>query len=340
MQYHDRNVEKPAIYNLQLMVEDPRFEGFSFVRSRSLMRRSGDMLDDFFLERTDIRGRYKARSIAHAWTPQKVRGRVRDFNDYPCVDLFVPAFSSRAVDRLRDLLEPNGELLPLNSNPPGYMAYNVTNVQDVLDVKKSRIDWISGGIFTDVEHFVLKESVDIDCLSIFKFPQLHIKVFVNQVFVDRVRSAGLRGFQFTKVWPFPPEVSWRKQAAERRKKNSALKELTAESLVVGVDFGNTEKDKLAKAKQIISDWMDQVDKKLMRIEAEAAYCGTLAGHEYKEIDGQLRCLLFLSCPDSKKLAAALSTELSQLKKEFSVIANRRLGTIYDADAKEIPLKIT
>lgn len=63
MQYHDRNVEKSSIYKLQLMVDDPRFEGFSFVGPRSLLHRSGDMLDDFFLERTDIEGRYKARSI-------------------------------------------------------------------------------------------------------------------------------------------------------------------------------------------------------------------------------------------------------------------------------------
>jgi hypothetical protein len=38
-------------------------------------------------------------------------GRVAEFNDYPGVDMVLPAFSERAVKSLGSLLEPNGELL-------------------------------------------------------------------------------------------------------------------------------------------------------------------------------------------------------------------------------------
>ena len=71
--------------------------------------------------------------LAPFWTPQRVIGQVRPFNDYPCVDLIVPAFSRKAVDALRNLLEPNGELLPLVAEVGEYFAYNITTVADILD---------------------------------------------------------------------------------------------------------------------------------------------------------------------------------------------------------------
>ena len=53
----------------------------------------------------------KTKSLKKKWKIPELWGPVPSFHDYPATEL-VPCFSQRAVDALRDVLEPNGELLP------------------------------------------------------------------------------------------------------------------------------------------------------------------------------------------------------------------------------------
>src|SRR5258707_1021726 len=122
-----------GLYKLEPIADNPKFEGFAFVREESL-RGNGPFVWDFGPDDVKTKGRgWTITPLAPIWTPQPVIGRVRSFNDYPCVDLIIPAFSRRAVDALRDFIEPNGELLPLVSPVGEYFAYNTTTVADILD---------------------------------------------------------------------------------------------------------------------------------------------------------------------------------------------------------------
>jgi hypothetical protein len=67
---------------------------------------------------------WQPRSLEATWPTPEVIGNVRTFNDYPCINLSRPAFSQRAVDLLRDILEPNGELLPVRHKIGRYYFYN------------------------------------------------------------------------------------------------------------------------------------------------------------------------------------------------------------------------
>src|SRR6185369_10250568 len=113
-----------------------------------------------------------------------------------------------AVGALSDFLEPNGELLPLDSELGSYYAYNILTVADVLDQAKSQIHWVvPGKLSTIVDRYeVIPER--LDGLTIFLLPYLTDRPLVTDAFVNRVREAGMKGMVFVKVWPLPANVSW------------------------------------------------------------------------------------------------------------------------------------
>ncbi len=113
----------------------------------------------------------------------------------------VPAFSQRAVDHLRPLLEPNGELLPLLSTVGSFYLYNVTTVVDALDEDRSRITrFKSTGRIMQIDQYVFRPE-RLNALMIFKIPQLPSgDSLVTEPFRQAVVSAGLSGLEFRPVW--------------------------------------------------------------------------------------------------------------------------------------------
>jgi hypothetical protein len=193
-----------ALYNLSPITDDPEFDGFGF-RDAVSRRNKRRLADDFMPDDIPTKGRaWTVTRMAPTWKPQPVLGQVQPHNDYPCVNLTIPAFSRRAVNALRDFLEPNGELLPLVSPVGEYYAYNITTVVDLLDHERSDIDWYSG------PHDIALHIRRYECipekltgLSIFRLVEKPAYTFVHQVFVDRVREHGLQGFHFKRLWPVP-----------------------------------------------------------------------------------------------------------------------------------------
>jgi|SRR5581483_7735548 len=187
-----------VLYQLDPIVDNPSFEGFGFDDAVSF-RGKGRLAFDFGPDDIPTKGRaWTVTRMAPTWVPTPVYGNVKPHNDYPCVNLTVPAFSRRAVDALRDFLEPNGELLPLASPLGEYYAYNVTTVADILDHKRSEIVWFNE------RHVSALRIRRYECipekltgLSIFRLVEMSSSTFVHQVFVDRVREHGLQGFHFT-----------------------------------------------------------------------------------------------------------------------------------------------
>jgi len=188
------------IYNLSGLPSDPRYEGF---RSPA-----GHFLETIPRQRASRD--WKVMRVAKEWAPQRLNGRVTPFNDYPCVDLIFPAFSIRAVTALRDFLGPNGELLPVTSTDgTEYYAYNVTTVADILDRRRSQLQYLSDGITAlgHIRRYEFNES-GVRGLSIFRIPEQPHNVFVAQPFVSRAAENDLKGFDFQLVWPLPEGADW------------------------------------------------------------------------------------------------------------------------------------
>jgi hypothetical protein len=198
-----------ALYKLECVADDPEFEGLAFADNKSL-RGNRRLTFDFDPEDVLTRGRaWTVTPLAPVWQPQRVVGNVKPHNDYPCVNLTVAALSKRGVDALRDMLEPNGELLPLVSSLGEYFAYNVTTVADVLDLQRSDVVWFSTGPRAVARHIRRYACIPerLRGLSIFRVVEKPAATFVTQPFVDRVRQHGLQGFHFIRLWPLADEAS-------------------------------------------------------------------------------------------------------------------------------------
>ncbi len=121
--------------------------------------------------------------------------------DFPSLIPDVPVFSRRAVEALADLLQGNGEALPISLGEEEYYLYNVTRVVDALDLARSEILLSDDGLrVLMVKKYAFSEKLLLG-LTIFKLPEAHTgTVLVTDAFVDRVRSKNLKGFWFPAVW--------------------------------------------------------------------------------------------------------------------------------------------
>ena len=136
-------------------------------------------------------------NVTFGWDPDVSR---LPKGDCPLLFTHIPVFTTRAVDALSDLLESNGELLPIVISGEKYFLFNVTRVIDALDESRSEIIRFDDFEIMDIEvHCFFPEK--IGDAAVFKIPQMVTSdVFVTDVFVDRVKSARLKGFKFPLLW--------------------------------------------------------------------------------------------------------------------------------------------
>jgi len=120
--------------------------------------------------------------------------------DTPGLSTHIPVFNSKAVKVLADLLQSNGEFLPITCDGKDFFVFNVTRVIDALDEANCELKLFSdGGIMDIVRYAFFYEK--LAGVNIFKIPQaVLMDVFVTDPFVDRVKGAGLKGFEFRLVW--------------------------------------------------------------------------------------------------------------------------------------------
>ena len=333
-----------ALYKLEKTADNPKYEGFAFVRQGSIrgkvLRGYSRPEWDFLPDDTKTEGRaWTVTRMADVWTPQPVIGRVRSFNDYPCVNLIIPAFSRRAVDVLRDLLEPNGELLPLVSNIGEFYAYNTTTVVDILDEKKSKIKWLSPKHTFDqifqIERYECKAD-KMEGLSIFRIVERSSSTYVSQIFVDRVREHDLEGFHFIKLWPLPRGVNWQQKDLTERKKKLQIKTdrgatpVKGNTVVIRLPIGKAKPNKLDKDR--LAKVMDEIDTLLYDPAAMrgSSYLGSLEGDDV--VEGEMR--LFLSCPDADALVEKMRPWLKTLSWNGGVKVLKRYGEYVDVKCPE------
>jgi hypothetical protein len=133
---------------------------------------------------------------------RKNLGKRLAWTDFPWFMSNVPAYSATAVERLRPVLDAEGEILPLECRGGDFFALNVLASLDALDLERSVVQrFSSSGRLMDVERHVLRPDVIGDhavfLLSAFDRGGW---TYVTQAYVDEVRATGLSGVGFELVW--------------------------------------------------------------------------------------------------------------------------------------------
>jgi hypothetical protein len=143
---------------------------------------------------------------AATWKPIAVR-RVRAderqaFNpsDFPWLGSEALVMRRLAVDLLRDLLDANGEVLPLTTDDGAELFVLNARVIDALDEPSSSLMKFPGtNRIMRVKKVAFIASA-IEGADLFRLPHRASSTYVSERFIERVKATGLRGLSFNKVW--------------------------------------------------------------------------------------------------------------------------------------------
>lgn len=151
-------------------------------------------------------------SRAADWKPILVR-RIRPAqhlgfkpSDFPWLGSWALVMRRKAVDALRDVLEANGEILPLATEDDVELFVYNAGVVDALDEARSTLwRFPESNRIMDLEKPVFFESA-IGRRAIFKLPLRASPTYVSEEFVHRVKLARLLGLVFNRVWSSRPSA--------------------------------------------------------------------------------------------------------------------------------------
>ena len=158
--------------------------------------------------------RFDATSRTRSWKPVRMTrvrssgtGRTLRPCDFPaCSGGEMLMMGAEAKRRIGDILERDGELLPLKSDAGEFWTLNVTSVIDALDESKSEVLRASDtGRILMVKKPIFRASYLADA-NLFKLPQtVRGLIYVTTPFVDLIDSTGMVGLEFDRVWVHPSQ---------------------------------------------------------------------------------------------------------------------------------------
>jgi hypothetical protein len=316
------------VYVLEKVCDNPLFHGLALDDSDLLEVAPKDWIRNYKT--------WQPKSLQATWPTPEVIGDVRRFNDYPCINLSRPAFSQRAVDLLRDVLEPNGELLPVRHKIGTYYFYNCTRMVSAADLDKSDVVRLNGGLITRTNGLVFLAD-RLAGLTIFKERTQLSELFCTQDFVDRVESARLQGFVFVPIWPLPEGVTYNHEnyrvsqlTRKWKPKDAPALDIKGNAVVLRLYCGSKKatKKEVAAAEEVMAHLESALYDEDQK-DAES-YFGSVEGHDL--VDHEIR--VFLSAPDCDRLVERLMPALRSLpwSGQFHVV--KRRGEYVDEDAAE------
>jgi hypothetical protein len=327
-----------AIYKLEPILDNPKYEGFG-MGDRPSLRGKRNRYEDLDLDFDSATGEWVAPRLSIIWKPVRVTGRVRPFNDFPCLGLTYPVFSQRAVDVLRDVLLPNGELLPLITSVGSYFLFNCTTIVDIVDFERSKLDYLNKNTILEIDHLNVHEDRLTD-LSIFQIRKYPGRCCVTDGVARRIRDAKLDGIELRKLWPLPEDVpSWL-----HRKRPECHDELTRQLASESRPIkGNAVVLRLAlkgeqpspNERSRVEEIANELDGMLVNPRSNAKYFGNLEITEF--VSGEAR--FFFSCPDADDLAQKLKPWVKTLRWDSQKWLTKRYGEFVDLDATEEPVKL-
>lgn len=316
------------LFLLDKVADNPLFEGFAVEEGPSQLGRNSldDDLTPGFGVSESIR-KWKQNCLSESWKPPRVVGRVGSYNDFPGIDMVLPAFSRRACYTLRNMLEPNGELLPVKSEVGEYFFYNITTIVDgALDLKTSKCTFWCDPPTTavDIEYFAFHRE-KIEGLSIFRICERPMDTIVSDYFVHRVQEARLNGFSFEKIWPLRPGVDWRMEAKKARPRNADR--LSAQTVGVLIPLSGSKPSATEKPK--IEKLENEVDALLAVASLDAPYFARYEGFDI--VNDEYR--MFFTCPDADALVKKLEPWLAKIDCPGARLM-RRYGSMLDPKARK------
>ena len=149
--------------------------------------------------------RFNGEPLSGSWRPIPVRRVPADARsafrpaDFPWLGGHALVMRRTAVDALRDLLERDGEVLPLSTRDEVDLYVLNARVIDAMDKARSVVVMIAGtSRIQYIEHLVLVRSA-VEGADVFRLPHRASATYVSERFVERVHRAGLVGLVFNKV---------------------------------------------------------------------------------------------------------------------------------------------
>lgn len=323
------------IYVLENVLDNPLYEGLA-----SLDFSLGESLP------SDWRPNWRTwepKRLKPTWRTPDVVGNVRHFNDYPGFG-GRPAFSQRAVDLLRDLLEPNGELLPLRHKIGIYYYFNCTCMSDCLDLERSKTTKVkgrNGGVIADINGLVFNNDM-LEDLTIFRIRTLPMHQFCSQRLVDRVKATGLQAFSFTLIWPLPEGVKYydnmsRKIRETRKWTPKQFQAIDPKANTVALRL-HCEKDQPSKSElQSFEAVVARLNEALYDPNQDSpdSYSGSL--EEYEILPNEIR--VHLTAPDCDRLIAHITPVLRALPWPGAFQVVKRRGEYLEEDVPEEYVRI-
>lgn len=154
---------------------------------------------------------FDGRPCARSWKPVAMK-RLKDFGDgLPVQPVDFPTGSGgddfpmtdAAKKGIGHYIETYGEFLPLTCDEGKFWTFHVTNFVDALDENVSsvlRSPDEPNRILMINRHVFRPEKLTADWM--FKLPQSRRgPAYVTDPFVNMIRTSGLTGMEFKKVWP-------------------------------------------------------------------------------------------------------------------------------------------
>ncbi len=124
-------------------------------------------------------------------------------SDFPTLLPGTAVLSARAVDHLRPMLTPCGEILPIrfSNDADEFYLFNVTRIINAVDMGCSKFLPLPSGAIGPCERLVFDPAQLKDALF-FKNTQMgtYYEIFASEAVVEAVRKARLTGFDFVQVW--------------------------------------------------------------------------------------------------------------------------------------------
>jgi hypothetical protein len=123
----------------------------------------------------------------------------KPLGDHPQWATGIPVFSGTAVEHLRAMLLPAGELLPVHVGEEPYYAFHLLDYIDALDPAASVIERGPTGLVFNIHRYSFRPGA-IPPDRIFRIREQRTHLFCGDAVVSRIESVGLKGFVPVQVW--------------------------------------------------------------------------------------------------------------------------------------------
>ncbi len=325
-----------AVYKLEPVFDDPRFARYDFDLDPSLI--GNEYLYEDFDGKNPGKLAWEPVSLAALWKPCRLLGRVQPYHDFPAPGSGTAILSRRAVETLKDLLSPSGELLPAITETGEYYVFNVLHKSDAFDVAKSIATFMpSSGKETafSIERYELQPE-KIGNHAIFRLREDPGSIMVTDRFKDRVEKAGLNGFFFAKVWPLAADEKWEElETRERKAQRQAVQALKGQCITillstVKAEATDEEEKQGLKLVEALSD--------LLVSQATLLNSDCLGAIDYLEpFRGKLG--IHICCPDVDRVMPVIQPWLESLNWPHAVVLDKFYGSRFEKKTRKVREKV-